>query len=85
MGTFNYWAWSRDGKYLYYDGPEPFPTEVRQLRVADDRDEKVTDLSGIHRTEGELGSWFGIGPDDSPLLLRNTGTQQIYAVDWDAP
>jgi hypothetical protein len=26
-----------------------------------------------------------MAPDDSPLLLRDTGTQEIYALDWQAP
>jgi hypothetical protein len=29
--------------------------------------------------------WFGLAPDDSPLVLRDTGTQDIYALDWEAP
>jgi hypothetical protein len=26
-----------------------------------------------------------LAPDDSPLLLRDTGTQEIYALDWQVP
>jgi hypothetical protein len=26
-----------------------------------------------------------MAPDDSPLLLRDTGTQEIYALDWQVP
>jgi hypothetical protein len=26
-----------------------------------------------------------MAPDDSPLLLRETDTQEIYALDWEAP
>jgi hypothetical protein len=29
--------------------------------------------------------WFGLTPDDSPLVLRDTGTQEIYALDWQEP
>jgi hypothetical protein len=31
-----------------------------------------------------FGYWLGMAPDDSPLLLRDTGTQEIYALDWQA-
>jgi hypothetical protein len=24
-----------------------------------------------------------LAPDDSPLLLRNVGTQDVYALDWE--
>jgi hypothetical protein len=26
-----------------------------------------------------------LAPDDSPLLLRDVSTQDIYALDWEAP
>ena len=29
--------------------------------------------------------WLSIGPDDSPLLLKDTETQNIYALEWEAP
>jgi len=31
------------------------------------------------------GDWGGLAPDDSPLLLRDAGTHDIYALDWQAP
>jgi hypothetical protein len=34
---------------------------------------------------GVFGSWTGLDPDNSPLVLRDTSTQEIYALDWDAP
>jgi hypothetical protein len=32
---------------------------------------------------GFWGFFLGLTPDDSPLLLRNLGTQDIYALDWE--
>jgi hypothetical protein len=29
--------------------------------------------------------WVGLTPEDAPLLLRDTGTEEIYAPDWHAP
>jgi hypothetical protein len=26
-----------------------------------------------------------LAPDDSPLVVRDVGTHEIYALDWDAP
>src|ERR1700674_4563994 len=82
---YNYWAWSHDSKYIYYDGPSGDQRAVMRLRVADGRIEKVATLTGIRRATGAIGAWFGLDPGDAPLLLRNTGNQQIYALDWDAP
>jgi serine/threonine protein kinase/Tol biopolymer transport system component len=83
--TYNFWAWSHDSKYIYYDGSFGEGMAAMRLRLADGKIEKVADLADIHRVEGGFGAWFGVGPDDSPVLLRNNGSQQIYALDWDAP
>jgi len=34
---------------------------------------------------GRYGSSLVVETDDSPLLLRDTGTQDIYALDWEEP
>jgi eukaryotic-like serine/threonine-protein kinase len=56
---------------------------IFRVRLADRKLEKVASLeyvSGI-----EHSGWFSLAPDDSPLVLRNMGTQEIYALDWEAP
>ena len=32
-----------------------------------------------------LGQWFGLAPGDTPPVLRDVGTSEIWALDWDAP
>lgn len=32
-----------------------------------------------------LGPWTGLALGDSPLALRDIGTEEIYALDWEAP
>jgi len=49
-----------------------------------DRLEEVVDLTNS-RMNGYFGYWFGLAPDDSPLLLRDTRSQEIYALDWQTP
>jgi hypothetical protein len=29
--------------------------------------------------------WTGLAPDDSPLLIRDASSHEIYAMDWQAP
>jgi hypothetical protein len=29
--------------------------------------------------------WLGLAPDDSPLLLKDTGSQETVVLDWEAP
>ena len=31
------------------------------------------------------GSWTGLGPNQTPLFVRDLSTQEIYALDWQLP
>jgi hypothetical protein len=48
--------------------------------------ERVADLKDWHAggdDEIELDPWMDLDPTDAPLLLRDTGTQDIYALILD--
>jgi Tol biopolymer transport system component/predicted Ser/Thr protein kinase len=81
-----YATWSHDGKYLYFRSAiyETDPA-IYRVRISDLKLEKVVSLKGIRRAWGSAGPWNGLAPDDSPLLVRDVGTQEIYALDWQAP
>jgi serine/threonine protein kinase/Tol biopolymer transport system component len=74
--------WSKDGQYVYFIRWQDNPAVLR-IRIADRKMEQVWDLTNVPFT-GNLGPWVGLDPDDSPLLLKNTGTQDIYSLDWEA-
>jgi Tol biopolymer transport system component len=75
--------WSRDGQYVYFLRWLDKPAVLR-VRISDRKTEQVFDLTNLS-TIGNIGPWLGLGPDDSPLLLRDIGTQDVYALDWDEP
>src|SRR5713226_8960545 len=80
-----YATWSRDGKYIYFDTPQREDPAIFRVRISDHRLERLVSLKDFRLGAGYLGPWFGLAPDDSPLLVRNVGTHEIYALDWDAP
>ena len=79
----NFPAWSKAGDYVYFLREQDQPSVMR-VRIRDHKLESVADLKQFRQT-GHYGFWLGMAPDDSPLLLRDTGTQEIYALDWEAP
>jgi Tol biopolymer transport system component len=81
--SLGYPTWSKSGEYLYFLHEEDQPSVMR-IRVRDRKLERVADLKNF-RQAGFYGVWLGLAPDDSPLLLRDMGTQEIYALDWQAP
>jgi hypothetical protein len=52
-----------------------------RVRIRDLKLERVADLKNFRET-GYLGLWLGLASDDSLLILRDTGTQEVYALDW---
>jgi serine/threonine protein kinase/Tol biopolymer transport system component len=72
--------WSKSGEYVYFLHEENQPSVMR-VRIRDRKMERVADLKNF-RQAGYYGLWLGLAPDDSPLLLRDTGTEEIYALDW---
>ena len=82
-GTLGWPNWSKDGQYLYILDSSGSGAVLR-IRLSDRRIERVVDLSDFPYT-GNLSTGLAITPDDSPLLLRDIGTQGVYALDWEEP
>ena len=78
--TLGFPNWSKSGEYVYFLHEENQPSVMR-VRIRDRKLERVADLKNF-RQAGYWSVWLGMAPDDSPLLLRDTGTQEIYALDW---
>jgi Tol biopolymer transport system component len=85
MTTIGYPSWSHDGQYLYFDTILSEDPAFFRIRISDHKLERLVSLKGVRRFWGELGQWTGLAPDDSPLLVRDTSSQEIYALDFKAP
>ncbi len=83
QGSIGWPAWSNDSKYVYvmdYRGG----FVILRVRLWDSKIEQVADFRTLVLT-GFEGNWWDLAPDGSPLVLRNTGTTDLYSVDWQAP
>jgi serine/threonine protein kinase/Tol biopolymer transport system component len=74
--------WSHDGQYIYFLNSQA--GGVSRIHVPDGKIEQVASLKGFQMT-GFFGLWLGLTPNDAPLLLKNTGTQDVVSMDWTAP
>jgi eukaryotic-like serine/threonine-protein kinase len=82
-GSLSWLNWSHDGQYVYVLDFRGKNAVVR-IRISDHKTEQVVDLKNFAAT-GRYGGALALAPDDSPLLLRDTGTQDVYSVDWETP
>lgn len=81
-GSLSWLNWSHDGQYVYvldFMGKNA----VVKIRVSDHKIGQVVDLNNFVTT-GRYGGCLALTPDDSLLLLRDTGSQDVYSVDWQA-
>jgi serine/threonine protein kinase/Tol biopolymer transport system component len=78
-----YPTWSRDGRYVYFDGILDNQEGYYRVQVADHKLERIVSLQGFQAAGGAFGNWSGLAPDESPLLARDASIQEIYALDWE--
>jgi Tol biopolymer transport system component/DNA-binding winged helix-turn-helix (wHTH) protein len=84
-GPAAYPNWSHDGRYIYFINPYIAEPGVYRIRISDRKRELITTLGRQLLGWNIAGKWTGLAGDDSPLVLRDTGSEEIYALDWEAP
>lgn len=76
-------VWSHDEKYIYFDVVQSRADDaIWRARVADGKIERVVGIIDFPRAASPtFGTWFGLAPDDSPLMLREIHETEIFALD----
>jgi len=73
-------VWSRHEETLYFNGEVTAGDRaVFRVKILGGKVERLASLNGM-----PVRDWLGLTLDDSPLIARIIGTQEIYAmtVDW---
>jgi Tol biopolymer transport system component len=65
--------WSRDGATLYFLADSWW----WRVRMSDRKVEALV--------KSDMSQWFASAPNNSLIAQRDTGTDEIYALDWEAP
>jgi Tol biopolymer transport system component len=83
----SYPEWSPDGRHICFlaQSKGTPATAIFQIRISDRRVEQVASLTQFRQPTVDWGGWAGVAADGSPILLREAGTPEIFALDWDAP
>jgi Tol biopolymer transport system component/predicted Ser/Thr protein kinase len=83
--SIGYMVWSSDSETVYFDTSLQKDPAFYRLHLRDRKLERLAGLKDIRRVFQPFGPWSGLTPDNSLLVLRETGAQEIYALDWEAP
>jgi len=82
-GNFGFPCWSHDSRTVYYIQITNNPAVMR-VRVADRKVERVIDLKDISLT-GFYNLSLSLGPDDHPVMTLDSGSMEIFTLDWRTP
>ncbi len=72
--------WSADGRSVFYVRRGTQPALLR-VAIANRKVQEIVSLKDLRQTGFRGAIWTGLTPDDSPMFLRDIGTQEIYALD----
>jgi Tol biopolymer transport system component len=70
--------WSADSQFIYFKRVIG-DRGVFRIRIHGGTEEKIADLKDFHDA-GWFGGYMGLDPTDAPLLLRDIGSNDIYAL-----
>ena len=73
--------WSADSQFIYFRRVSG-DIGLFRVRPGGGRAEKIVDLKDWHDA-GWFGRYMGLDPTDAPLLLRDIGSEDIYALALD--
>lgn len=74
--------WSRNSQYVYADSPQGEKPVIESFRVADGRRALVVSLADLQKVSGRIDFWFGLAPDDSPIVSHRFNGSEIYSLEW---
>ena len=80
-----YPQWSADSKYVYFDSGLGAEIAISRVKITDKKVERIAEIRNFNRVVQAWVSWMGLTPDGAPLLMRETGSQEVYALDFEAP
>jgi Tol biopolymer transport system component len=80
-GSGSWPSWSHDSRWIYYTAAtlgQGNRVKIYRVSVDGGTPEQIMDIQ--FRGTGYAFSWYGLDPDDNPLLLRDAGTNEVYAL-----
>jgi len=70
-------VWSHDDKSIYFVSGATADRVLNRVRLSGGKPEQVATLAGFPN----WGTWLGLTPDDSPLMLWDVWQTEIFTLD----
>jgi eukaryotic-like serine/threonine-protein kinase len=83
--SIGYPTWSHNGDSIFFLNHLAGGDQVFRVSVSGHKVEEVVDLKNFRGAPFLVGYWFGLAPDDSPLLVRDAGIWDFHALSLTLP
>jgi Tol biopolymer transport system component len=83
--AIGFFDWSADSKFVFFDNGFTTDEAIFRVRLSDHKLEQVASLKDFRRVVTPWNTWFGLTPQGDPLLMHDIGSQEVYALDFEAP
>jgi eukaryotic-like serine/threonine-protein kinase len=77
-GLVGWFLWSKDSQSVFLLKYTEDPG-IYRIPITGGEEQRIADLKNVPTT-GAYGLWMGLDPTDAPLLLRDKGTTDIFAL-----
>jgi Tol biopolymer transport system component len=77
--------WSADSKYVYFDSGASADPAIYRLSLTKRQPQRIVSLKKFRRVVQPWASWMGLTPEGDVLLMQDTGTQEVYALEFETP
>ncbi len=83
--SIGYPTWSHSGDSIFFLNHLAGGDQVFRVSLNPPKVDEVVDLKNFHGAPFLIGYWFGLAPDDSPLLIRDDGIWDFHALNLALP
>jgi Tol biopolymer transport system component/DNA-binding winged helix-turn-helix (wHTH) protein len=78
--------WARRGEFFFFEATSRDKATLMRVRVTDPTSVQIMDFQQIRRPLSYLSAaWTGLAEDESPIMQRDIGIQELYSFSWQAP
>ena len=75
--------WSANSQSVYFSA-HVGPRAIYRANALTGHTEQVADLARVQQGSFIFGTWIGLAPDDSPIVVQNLTTEDIFSSDFEA-
>jgi serine/threonine protein kinase/Tol biopolymer transport system component len=84
--NLQYPNWSHDSKYVYFEDTREDGPAIYRVAISGGKLEEVVSFKDIRRPlVAAGGKWSGLASDDSPLVMRDVSSREIYSFQMEWP